>query len=151
MGWRAAWPVAYGRWRDTRLPPRKGARALHRLLKNKRILIVEDEYFIATDLSRLLAAHGAIIVGPVGDLPAGLHLADREPLDAALLDVNLGGTFCYPIADRLLSADVPHLFLTGYDGSALPADYRHAPRIAKPFSSHRLIAAMGKLFDKEAA
>ena len=109
-------------------------------LKTKRILIVEDEYFIASDLSRALIAAGAEVVGPVGDLTAGLHLAGTEDIDAAILDVNLDGTMSYPIADRLAQTQVPHLFLTGYDGWSLPATYRDIPCLAKPFPMCRLLA-----------
>jgi hypothetical protein len=45
-------------------------------LAGKHILVVEDEYFIASDLKRMLGAQDAIIVGPVGDLETGLSLAE---------------------------------------------------------------------------
>lgn len=104
------------------------------MLAGKRVLVVEDEYFIASDLRRQLLREGAEIVGPVGNLAAGLSLAE-QPLDAAVLDVNLAEMLSYPIADRLGDREVPYLFLTGYDGWSLPATYREAPRLAKPFTA----------------
>lgn len=118
-------------------------------LAGKRILLIEDEYFIASDLKRALRDEGAVPIGPVGDVAAGLALIEREPLDAALLDVNLEGESSFPIADRLAENDVPHLFLTGYDGWSLPDAYRDAPRIAKPFAVDRVIGALAQLVRPE--
>ena len=59
-------------------------------LTGKRILIVEDEYFIAADLKRALAEAGAIVVGPAGTLASAQALVDDD-IDLALLDVNLDG------------------------------------------------------------
>ena len=115
-------------------------------LAGKRILVVEDEYFIAADLKRALGQRGAAVVGPVADLAAGLEMARTEPLDAAILDVNLEGAFSYPLADRLAAAGVPHLFLTGYDPWALPEAYRDRPRVAKPFVLGALIETVERLF-----
>ena len=119
-------------------------------LSGKTILVVEDEYFIAADLKRALVATGATVVGPTGDLAAGLALAEEQPIDAALLDVNLEGAFSYPIADALAERDVPFLFLTGYDGWSLPETYRSIPRIAKPFSAASLLTAAEALIGVDA-
>ena len=113
-------------------------------LTGKRILIVEDEYFIAADLRRALTREGAEIVGPVGNLEAGLNLAD-EPIDAAVLDVNLEETHSYPIADRLKARNVPYMFLTGYDGWSLPSGYQDAACMAKPFAMRAVIPMIAAL------
>ena len=118
------------------------------LLSGKRILIVEDEYFIAADLKRALTQYGAEIVGPVGDLAAGLALAE-EQLDAAVLDVNLEEALSYPIADRLRSNKVPYLFLTGYDGWSLPTAYQDDARLAKPFAIPSVIRTIEGLLSAE--
>ena len=114
-------------------------------LGGKRILIVEDEYFIASDLQRALAAEGAEVVGPVGDLGQALGLAADRTLDAAILDVNLEGTMSFPIAERLAAERVPFMFLTGYDGWSLPPDYEAAPRLPKPFSTTCVVNAVSAL------
>jgi DNA-binding response OmpR family regulator len=98
----------------------------------KRILIVEDEYFIASDLARALESEGASIVGPVADIAQGLAKASDEAIDAAILDVNLEGATSYAIADALRRRAIPFVFLTGYDDWAIAESYRDAPRIAKP-------------------
>ena len=44
-------------------------------LAGKHVLIVEDEYFVASDLKRALEKEDAVVVGPAGDLDKGLSLA----------------------------------------------------------------------------
>ncbi len=107
-------------------------------LTGKRILIVEDEYFIAADLKRALAEAGAIVVGPAGTLASAQALVDDD-IDLALLDVNLDGEHSYPLANRLHERAVPFAFLTGYDQWALPPAYRDVPRLDKPFDLAHLI------------
>lgn len=113
-------------------------------LDGKRILVVEDEYFIASDIKRTLKKAGAIVVGPVGTLKGGLSLAE-EQIDAAVLDVNLEQAMSFPIADRLQTLDIPYMFLTGYDGWSLPAEYRDAARLAKPFPPQSVVSMIEKL------
>lgn len=118
-------------------------------LAGKRILVVEDEYFIASDLRRALQKAGAVPVGPVGDLAAGLSLVDRQPIDAALLDINLEEATSYRIADRLDAQSTPYVFLTGYDGPALPRPYRHAPRVSKPYAVDQVLGALERAVGAE--
>lgn len=114
-------------------------------LAGKRILIVEDEFFIAADLRRVLQDEGVIVVGPTGDLSAGLALASDEALDAAILDVNLDGAPSYPIAATLCGRSVPFLFVTGYDDWALDEAYRMSPRISKPCNSGMIVQAIEQM------
>lgn len=110
-----------------------------------RILIVEDEYFIASDLRRALSAAGATVVGPVGDLVSAMRMVEQETLDIVLLDVNLAGEASYPVAEALGERGVPVLFLTGYDGWSMPERYRATPRMAKPFASDALVTMAGNV------
>lgn len=119
-------------------------------LAGKRILVVEDEYFIASDLARALRREEAEVVGPVGDLDEGLALLRGQAIDAAVLDVDLEGTNSYPIADRLAERAVPYIVLTGYDEWALPDAYRDVPRIGKPFAADAVVARVALFLDKEA-
>jgi DNA-binding response OmpR family regulator len=112
------------------------------VLAGWRILVVEDEYFIADDLRRALDERGAKVVGPVPDLAAGLDLARREALDAAVIDVNLGGEMSFPIADLLRRRGVPFLFSTGYDDATLSAAYPGIRRIEKPFDQGAIVASL---------
>lgn len=120
-------------------------------LAGKRILIVEDEFFIAADMMRAVEDAGGEVFGPVGELSAGMALADVEQIDAALLDINLGGTLSYPIADMLAKRAIPFVFLTGYDQDARPGAYAHVPSITKPFPNAAILDALQALVGAKAA
>ena len=113
-------------------------------LSGKRVLLVEDEYYIAADLERVLDAEGVVVVGPTGHLEDGLSLVG-ERLDAALLDVNLHGESSFAIAAELDAAQVPYMFLTGYDSWAIPDSYQAVPRLTKPFVMSRVVEAVERL------
>jgi DNA-binding response OmpR family regulator len=102
-------------------------------LTGRRVLVVEDEYFIASDLQRQLTTEGAIIIGPVADLTQALAVSGEDAIDCAILDINLRGAPVFPVADRLRERSVPFMFLTGYDGWSIPDGYRDAARVAKPY------------------
>lgn len=120
-------------------------------LSGKRILVVEDEYFIASDVKRTLTGQSAIVVGPVSTASRARALMEEHPIDAALLDVNLEGSFSYELADELTARGVPCMFVTGYDDWALPDAYRGMPRVAKPFSRTTLIESLETLIAEETA
>ena len=110
-------------------------------LTGKRILVVEDEYYIAADLKRALDQAGAVVVGPTGSIEQGLDLA-AGPVDAALLDVNLHGTASFEVAEQLGRRGVPYMFLTGYDSWAIPANYDEIARLTKPYLVEKVIEAV---------
>ena len=88
--------------------------------KGRRILVVEDEMMIAMLVEDMLGELGCAVVGPAHALDTALAMAASEVgLDAALLDVNLGGTSVFPVADALRAKGVPAIFSTGY--TATPA------------------------------
>lgn len=108
-------------------------------LSRLRVLIAEDEYFVAQDIAATLAACGAQVVGPVATLAEALELA-QQPLDAAILDINLRGSVVYPLVDELASRGVRVVFATGYGASVIPDHFDRIPRCDK-FSSGKEFAA----------
>jgi DNA-binding response OmpR family regulator len=108
----------------------------------KRVLIVEDEYFIASELKVLLESRDAAVLGPVAHLEAAIALIDDGPIDAAILDINIEGDFSFPVVDRLIDRAVPVMFITGYDHWSIPPAYRDMPRLTKPFANTALIALL---------
>jgi CheY-like chemotaxis protein len=101
---------------------------------NLRILVVEDTLMLAEVLVDQLADHGCEVVGPAAHLNRALALAKSENLDGALLDVNLNGERCFPIAEVLTARSIPFAFLTGYGDGAIAPEFRHVPRLNKPYS-----------------
>ena len=87
------------------------------------------------------------MVGPAPDVESGLQLAREAQFDGALLDINLFGDFCFPIAAVLTERKIPFLFLTGYDNSRLiPPEFRSARRLSKPIDPDALSSAISEHF-----
>jgi len=109
-------------------------------LAGRRILIVEDETLIALDLESLLIDNGCVVVGPVNTIDGALALLAQAPLDAALLDLNLGGRPSTPVAERLNARCIPYVVVTAYGRAAgrIP-ELTHAPRVDKPIDYDGLI------------
>jgi DNA-binding response OmpR family regulator len=116
-----------------------------RSLAGKYILIAEDEYFIAADLARAIEAEGATILGPFCDLESAVAAARDSHVDIALLDIDLNGERCFPVAELLEDRAVPFLFLTGYDRTALPERFQSAPSLLKPFRTHAVLREIERL------
>ncbi|MGH6912553.1 MAG: response regulator [Geminicoccales bacterium] len=111
------------------------------MLRGLRLLVVEDEFFIARDIGFLLRRAGADVVGPLGRLTPALSAARSELVDGAVLDLDLHGERVYPVADALAARGVPFLFLSGFDDEAIDSQYHHVPRLEKPFTPDQLISA----------
>ena len=103
-----------------------------KLVNGNRILLVEDEALVAMMMRDSLVELGFSVIGPFDRADEALTCAANEPLDAAILDVNLGGDLVYPVEDRLARRDVPFVFVTGYDAENIDTRYAHVPVLQKP-------------------
>ena len=101
-------------------------------LRGRSILVVEDDYMIAQDVQEELEDAGAAVVGPVPSVGDALRLIGSEPIDAAVLDVNLGEERSFPIAEALEARAIPFLFATGYNSGDIPEEWRRAVIVMKP-------------------
>jgi len=96
------------------------------------VLIVEDEMFLAMMLQDLLEDAGYLVL-KAARLPAALALAESAQIDVAMLDINLAGTEVFPAAEVLRRRRIPFLFTSGYGCNGLPPDYRQSPMLQKPY------------------
>ena len=115
---------------------------------SRRILIVEDEYLLATDLVRALGARGVDVVGPIATLDGAARLVEQERIDSAILDINLRGEMAYPIADRLCAAGIPFVIASGYGRANLPERFAGVPHIEKPFDAEAVLALLQETLDR---
>jgi CheY-like chemotaxis protein len=112
-------------------------------LASRRVLVVEDEFFVAEDIARALRADGAEVIGPAPSVDAALDLLEEtEKLDGAVVDINLQGEKAYAVADALLERAIPFVFATGYDQSAISSRYRSIPRCEKPVDASKVVRAL---------
>ena len=104
-------------------------------VRNKTLLVVEDQLIIALDLEMVLRDQGAANVHVVGTAEDGLRVIASTKFDAAVLDVNLGSSTSFPVARELLRLGIPFIFATGYGNEIeFPPDLRSAPLVSKPYS-----------------
>jgi CheY-like chemotaxis protein len=113
-----------------------------------RILVVEDEAMIAMLVEDMVLDFGSEVVGPAAKMKEALRLASDATLDAAILDVNVGGAVVYPVADLLRGRGVPIIFATGYGAGELPSCFRNDPALSKPFSYEALAEALRSVLAK---
>jgi len=113
-------------------------------LRDMRVLVVEDEYYMADDLARALKEAGAIPVGPFGSVHQAESAITQDEIRAAVLDLNLHGERSDDLARRLDSASVPCLIVSGYGADALPPDLCHLRRLEKPINCSAIVSALGE-------
>jgi DNA-binding NtrC family response regulator len=111
-------------------------------LEGARVLVVEDEYFIADDLVRALRAAGGQAVGPAGSLDHARTLLDQEEIDAAILDINLHGEMAFPLISDVRERGLPCVVMSGYSPDSLPESVRQVPNLEKPVDYERVVQSL---------
>lgn len=102
------------------------------VLEGRRVLLVEDESMVAMLAEDMLLDLGCDVVVAMR-LDQALAQVRAGEFDLAVLDVNLGSTRSYPVADALFERCVPFLFATGYGLEGVEPDYRVVPVVQKPY------------------
>lgn len=105
-----------------------------------KVLIVEDEHFVAAGLARYFTELGAEVLGPVSTTRS----ARRFLLDAqsAILDIHVGDGPVFCLADELSDRRVPFVFYSGCDEPALPERFRHIGCLSKPIEHRAMFDAL---------
>ena len=108
------------------------------------VLVVEDEFIIALDLSETVRELGFKVEGPFADNRNAFVAIDEELPDCAILDVKIADGEVYPLADALADAGVPLIFHSGHVPPVEIAErYPQAQACAKPCPPDRLISMIG--------
>ena len=77
------------------------------MLNDSAVLIVEDNVYLALDLSQAVEESYGRVVGPVATVAEVLVLVEREPIAAALLDSQLADRDVTPVVMALAAKGVP--------------------------------------------
>jgi CheY-like chemotaxis protein len=120
-----------------------GVNATGSVIQDMRVFVVEDELLLVLMLEDMLADLGCILAGSAGTVAEALsQIVGDSAIDAAILDVHLGGEVVYPVADALRERSVPFIFSTGFGSADLAARYPNYPLLAKPYPPDALAAAL---------
>ena len=100
-----------------------------------RILVVEESYPTALAVCDMIVRHGCDVAGMVGHVDKGLEFVRDNPLDGAVIDIDLQGDASLPLCEQLRKRDIPFLLLKK------PVDDRELGRaladLARPAESER--------------
>jgi DNA-binding response OmpR family regulator len=114
-----------------------------------RILVVEDENFLAMELTWIVEDAGYSVVGPERSVAETSKMLAWNKVDLALLDINIGGEMVFPVAKTLDTLGVPFVFITS-NSALVPAEYRHRPLMTKPFRPQALLALILRVLAERA-
>jgi DNA-binding response OmpR family regulator len=101
------------------------------MLKQARVLVVEDEPFIALTLAFAIEDAG-VVVGPAGSVKEALALLQSRPVSAAILDVNLADGDVSPVLEILVELGTPLIVQTSV---GLPEGFHLVSRLSSSASN----------------
>jgi DNA-binding NtrC family response regulator len=110
-----------------------------RRLEGVCVLILEDDYYLATDLQDTLEAAGARVLGPFACVATAADALGAGWPDCALLDLNLGQGISLDLPRMLARRAIPFAFVTGYDRAAIPPEFASHARAEKPIAVGRAV------------
>jgi DNA-binding response OmpR family regulator len=110
-----------------------------------RVLVVEDEFFIAQEIADELAAANIEVLGPCPTVQKALALLDSNHCDAAILDVSLRNENSMAVVQALTDRGIPFIVLTGFSQAQLPQEIAGAPVLTKPLNAQALIRELQRI------
>jgi DNA-binding response OmpR family regulator len=113
-----------------------------------RLLIVEDEMWIAMELSDTAVDDGWTVVLTTGSVIAATSCIAGREIDGALVDVNLNGVWATEIISMLDRDAIPFVIVTGYEREILPDALRGFPTIRKPCHPRRPLGQLAAILRK---
>lgn len=115
-------------------------------MKQPRILIVEDEPLIAMMLEDILDMAGYAVLGPVTTVKTALEVIDRNPPDAAIVDLMLNGDDSYGVMAKLRECDIPFAVSSGLGADIDPNRAGEGtPILGKPYIPEDLETVLADL------
>jgi len=113
------------------------------------VLVVEDEFIIALDLSETVQDLGYKLEGPFADKEHAFEAIESDMPDAAILDVYTNDGEVFPLADALREAGVPIIFHSGHvSPEEVKYRYPDAWACSKPCPPDKLIDVLQEAVEK---
>jgi DNA-binding NtrC family response regulator len=110
-------------------------------LENRRILVVEDDWYIADAMAALLEKEGAVVIGPVATVAEAAPLVGAGPIDLAVVDLNLQGEMADDLVERLFDNRITAVVVTAYEPQESVAERAFAT-LRKPVAPDTLLDAL---------
>jgi DNA-binding response OmpR family regulator len=113
----------------------------------RRVLVLEDSLIIAMEAEDILRAVGVETIDICNSVEQANEAIQADSYDFALLDVNLGEVMSFDFARRLVAAEIPFGFVSGYsDTLDFPEDLQNRPLLVKPFDEDAMRDFLRRLF-----
>lgn len=80
------------------------------MFRDRLVLIVEDNAFLALDLSQAIEELDGRVAGPTAHVSEAIELLDREDIAAAIVNCHLKGQDVVVLTGKLAERDVPFIF-----------------------------------------
>jgi len=113
------------------------------VLRDKPVLIVEDNVYLALDLSYAVESLDGIVVGPVGTMKEAFAIVDRQSIAAAVLAFELPDSSTIPLARALVRKRVPFVIHADtYIPSSLSVLRPGIPVLIKPIDPHDVVSIL---------
>ena len=106
------------------------------------VLIVEDNYLLASTLVDVLAKLGYTPVDCEGSFRGAMAAAETAMYELAVVDLDLNGESAFPILDKLIPRGIPYILATNASRLDTPSIYSSAPFISKPYGVEQVRKAI---------
>lgn len=113
-------------------------------LKGLRVLVAEDDAWVAEQLSLILEEEGARLIGPCRSVSEARALLNTHDVQFVLVDLGLADNFADALIADAAARQIPFAIVTGY--AALPTNaFDGAEEILpKPIQRRRLIEVLSR-------
>jgi DNA-binding response OmpR family regulator len=108
-----------------------------------RILVLEDDPFIAGDLQAILEGEGHEVVGVFSSLSGASENLGAD-IDYALLDIDVVGGKSFGIASTLAEKRIPFAFVSASHPADIPHSLREFAFIPKPFEERAILQSINQ-------
>ena len=113
------------------------------MFNDKPVLIVEDNLFLAVDLSQAIEELDGRVLGPTNRISEALELLDSEEVAAAIVDIHLTDLDIFMLTCRLTQLGVPFVIQVE---SSLPDTIRflhpEVPVLRKPVQPRAVLTCL---------
>jgi len=116
-------------------------------LTGRRVLVLEEDEPVAVLLAAILKGLGCEMVGPANRIDDAIRLTISEPIDAAILDVAIGGEVTFAVADELINKGIPYAFVSGNKTPANIQRYAPVSIVTKPYSAEHIRQVLSELIE----